>query len=470
MSNLLSPQLLLHLLQRFSKYSNQVEQIHSLLTTNGYFHITDQWINTLLYNTLIRAYLNLRQPRTTLLLFTHMLHHQAPPNNHTFPSVLKAITSISSPYLGFNSCCSFHGQCAKRGIVDDPFVQTSLMSVYSQMGDLSSAYKVFDEMHEPCIISQNAMLDAFGKNGEMGLAVSMFSGMAKRDIYSWTSVISGYYRNGCFREAIWLFGKMMVHEDVISGYLKPTEATFVSVLSSCANGEDGCSLNQGKQIHGYMIKIEKELSVFIGTSLIAFYGKMGCLGYAMNMFNSMAIKEVCTWNSIICSLASNGMERQVLDMFERMKSHALQPNEVTFVGVLSACARAKFVDLGLALFHSMSHDFNIAPRMEHYGCVVDLLGRAGLLEEAYRFVRSMPFKADATVLGALLSACRLHGAVELGNEVGRQLIHLQPYHSGRYVLLSSLFAGAEVWTRAAEFRKAMVDAGIQKVPAFSLVN
>ncbi|KAL2489881.1 putative pentatricopeptide repeat-containing protein [Forsythia ovata] len=263
---------------------------------------------------------------------------------------------------------------------------------------------------------------------------------------------------------------MMVHEDVISGYLKPNEATFVSVLSSCANLEDSCQLNQGKQIHGYMIKIEKELSVFIGTSLIAFYGKMGCLGYAMNMFNSMAVKEVCTWNSIICSLASNGRERQALDMFERMKARALQPNEVTFVGVLSACARAKFVDLGLALFQSMSHDFDIVPRMEHYGCVVDLLGRAGLLEEAYKFVRSMPFEADATVLGALLGACRLHRAVELGNEVGRRLLHLQPYHCGRYVLLSSLYAEAEIWDHAAEFRKAMVDAGIQKVPAFSLID
>ncbi|CAI9783599.1 unnamed protein product [Fraxinus pennsylvanica] len=367
-------------------------------------------------------------------------------------------------------CCSFHGQGVKRGVVDDPFVETSLISVYSQMGDLSSAYKMFDEMPEPCIVSQNAMLDAFGKNGEMGLAVSTFSGMAERDVYSWTSVISGYARNGCFREAIGLFGKMMVHEDVISGYLKPNEATFVSALSSCANLEDAFSLNQGKQIHGYMIKIEKELSVFIGTSLIAFYGKMGCLVYAMNMFNYMAVKEVCTWNSIICSLASNGMERHALDMFEKMKSQDLQPNEVTFVGVLSACARAKFVDLGLALFHSMSNDFGIAPKMEHYGCVVDLLGRAGLLEEAYKFVRSMPFEADDTVLGALLSACRLHGAVDLGNEVGRRLLHLQPYHSGRYVLLSSLFAGAEIWARAAEFRKAMVDAGIQKVPAFSLVN
>ncbi|KAK6158630.1 hypothetical protein DH2020_005944 [Rehmannia glutinosa] len=470
MSKVQSPELLLQLLQRFNKCSKQVKQVHSLLITHGHILITDRWINTLLYNTLIRTYLNLSRPHFSLILFIHMLHHRVLPNSHTFPSVLKATASLSQSHsispLGF----SFNAQCAKRGLLSDPFIRTSFITLYSQIGDVRSAQKMFDEIPQPCVVSHNAMLDASGKTGDMGLAISMFLNMPKRDVYSWTSIINGYVRNGCFRKAINFFMEMMTDEDVTRGLIRPTEATFVSVLSSCANVDDGFSLCQGKKIHGYMLRSEKELSVFAGTALIAFYGKMGCLNYAFKVFNAMPVKRVCTWNAMICSLASNGREIQALDMFETMKNSALSPNEVTFVGVLSACARKKLVDLGLKLFQSMSSDYAIIPRMEHYGCVVDLLGRAGLLKEAYEFVTSMPFKADASVLGALLGACRVHGDVDLGNEVGRRLLELQPGHCGRYVLLSSIYAGAEIWDHAAALRKAMAHAGIQKVPAFSIAD
>ncbi|KAL0324033.1 UNVERIFIED_CONTAM: putative pentatricopeptide repeat-containing protein [Sesamum calycinum] len=465
-----SPELLLQLLQRLNKCSKQVKQIHSLLITHGHLLITDQWTNTLLYNTLIRTYLNLASPSTSLHLFIHMLYHQAPPNSHTFPSVLKATASLSQSYNTSPIAYSLNTQCVKRGLLNDPFVRTSFLSLYSHIGDIRSAHKMFDEIPQPCIVSYNAMLDSFAKSGDMDSAISIFVRMPKRDVYSWTSVINGYGRNDCFREAISLFMEMMVDEDVIYGFLRPNEATFVSVLSSCANLDDKFAMYNGKQIHGYMVRSQKELSTFTGTALIAFYGKMGCLSYAFNVFNTMAVKKVCTWNAMICSLASNGRESQALDMFEMMKTSALCPNEVTFVGVLSACARKKLVDLGLELFQSMSRDFAIMPRMEHYGCIVDLLGRAGLLKEAYEFVASMPFEADASVLGALLGACRVHGDVDLGNEVGRRLLEMQPDHCGRYVLLSSIYAGAEIWDHAAALRKAMAHAGIQKVPAFSIAD
>ncbi|PIN02593.1 hypothetical protein CDL12_24887 [Handroanthus impetiginosus] len=465
-----SPEQFLQLLQCINKYSDQVKQVHSLLITHGYLLITNQWINTLLYNTLIRTYLNISRPKTSLVLFIHMLHDQALPNSHTFPSVLKAIGSLSQSHSIACMGYSFNAQCVKRGVLNDPFVRTSFLSLYSHIGDTKSAHKMFDEIPQPCIVSCNAMLDAFGKSGDMDLAMSMFLNMPKRDVYSWTSVINGYVHDGCHSEAIGIFTKMMADEDVFHGFLRPTEATFVSVLSSCSNLGDGYALYLGKQIHGYMLRNEEKLSVFIGTALIAFYGKLGCLSYAFQVFNTMAMKKVCTWNAMICSLASNGEETEALDMFKMMRTLGLCPNEVTFVGVLSACARAKLVDLGLELFQSMSHDFAIIPKMEHYGCVVDLLGRAGLLKEAYAFVKSMPFETDASVLGALLGACRVHGAVDLGNEVGRRLLELQPDHCGRYVLLSSIYAGAEIWDRAAALRKAMVHAGIQKVPAFSMAD
>ncbi|KAL3498954.1 hypothetical protein ACH5RR_041686 [Cinchona calisaya] len=395
-----------------------------------------------------------------------MLTHNASPNKLTFPSLIKAAATLLPP-LAFLSGQPLRGQTLKRGVSDDPFVQTSFVSLYAQLGDLVSALKMFDEIPQPCVVSCNAMLDAFGKNGDMGSAVLMFSRMSVRDVYSWTSVINGYARNGRFGEAIGFFGKMMVDKDVIGGVAKPNEATFVSVLSSCANFEGGGALHHGKQIHGYMVKNENVLTVFMGTALIAFYGKMGCFEYAYKLFSLMIVKEVCTWNAMICSLALNGREKDALETFRMMECC---PNEVTFVGVLSACARAKLVDLGLEIFHSMQCEFGIVPRMEHYGCVVDLLGRAGLLKEASEFMETMPFEADASVLGALLGACRIHGATDLANEVGQRIIKLQPQHSGRYVQLSSIYAGEERWDNAAAVRNLMRDAGVQKVPAYSMIH
>ncbi|KAF8409588.1 hypothetical protein HHK36_005666 [Tetracentron sinense] len=414
---------------------------------------------------MIRAHLNLGDPHKAILLFTHMLAHQAPPNNYTFPSLIKAASS--SPSLASLVGRPIHTQVIKHGLSFDPFIQTSLVSFYGQHGDLLDARNVFEEIPQPCIVSMNSMLDALGKNGDMDSALLLFERMPERDVVSWTSIINGFGSNGYFREATGFFKNMMVHEDVMGHFVIPNEATLVSALSSCSNLDGGGALYQGRQIHGYIIRNGIELTVFLGTALIAMYGKTGCLGNALKVFKRMVVKEVCTWNAMISSLASNGREKQALEMFEKMSVEGLHANEVTFVAVLTACARAKLVEPGLGLFQSMFHDFGVVPRMEHYGCVVDLLGRAGLLKEAVEFIKRMPFEPDATVLGALLGACKVHGAVELGNYVGRRLLELQPQHCGRYVVLSNIYAGAGRWGHAAELRSAMVDAGIRKIPAYS---
>lgn len=344
------------------------------------------------------------------------------------------------------------------------------MSLYAHLGELIDARKMFEEIPQPCIVAYNAMLDAFGKNGNMRSALLLFDCMPERDVVSWTSVIDGFGRNGCFHEAVKFFEKMTVHEDVMSCSLKPNEATYVSVLSSCANLDGGGSLYRGKQIHGYAIRNEIELTVFTQTALIDLYGKKGCLRSAVNVFGQMVFKEVCTWNAMMSSLASNGREMDALDAFEKMKVEGQHPNAVTFVAVLTACARGKLVELGLKLFKSMLHEFGIVPTMEHYGCIIDLLGRAGLLKEATDIISSMPFEPDGSVLGALFGACKIHGAIELANIVGQRLLDLQPRHCGCYVTLSNVNAVMEKWDHAADLRKAMVEAGIQKVPAYSLID
>jgi pentatricopeptide repeat protein len=342
--------------------------------------------------------------------------------------------------------------------------------MYSQFGYLLNACKVFDEISHPCIVEYNATLDAYAKNGDMGSACCLFKSMPKRDVVSWTSVINGFAKNGLFGEAIRLFREMMLHDDVKCCFVKPNEATYVSVLSSCANLDERGVLCIGKQIHGYIVRNEVFVTVFIGTALIDFYGKVGCLSNAIRVYNQMMVKKVCTWNAIISSLANNGREEQALDMFKKMKGEGLCPNEVTFIAVLTACARAKLVEIGLELFQSMAGEFGLVPIMEHYGCVVDLLGMAGLLREASEFIRRMSFEPDASALGALLGACKIHGAIDLGNEVGSRLLELQPQHCGQYVALSSIHVGVNRWGVAADIRKTMVEARIRIVPACSLID
>ncbi|KAL0560069.1 hypothetical protein IC582_000463 [Cucumis melo] len=360
-----SSEWLLQLLQRFLKNSTKIPQIHALLLTQGHLFNNSQTssnpkcLTTLLYNTLIRAYLTLNRPRFALLLYTQMLSQQTKPNFHTFPSIIKSAT-IYSPLLPK----LIHAHAFKIGVLTDPVVLTSFVSSYGDLRELGNARKVFDEITDPCIVAFNSMLDAFVKNGDLGSAVFMFRYMPERDVVSWTSVVNGFWWNGRFLEALWFFQMMMM-----SGSVKPNEATYV-----------------------------------------------------------------------------------------------------TFVAILTACARGKLVKLGLQLFQSMLYDFSIVPITEHYVCVVDLLGKAGLLREATEIIESMPFDPDASVLGALLSACKIHGAIELGNEVGRRLLVMQPRHCGRYVTLASMNAGAEKWNRAAVIRSVMADARIQKTPAYSRVD
>uniref|UniRef100_A0A0R0JMW0 Pentacotripeptide-repeat region of PRORP domain-containing protein n=2 Tax=Glycine max TaxID=3847 RepID=A0A0R0JMW0_SOYBN len=465
-----SGEFLLHLTQKCKKLQKQMKQIHSLIITNGHLHqhqnvpsssLSLPWMPTLLYNALISAY-HIHNHNKALSIFTHMLANQAPPNSHTFPPLLK----ISPLPLG----ATLHSQTLKRGLLSDGFILTTLLALYARNHLLPHARMVFEEFPMFCIVACNAMINAFSMNGDMEAAVALFERMPRRDVFSWTTVVDGFALKGNFGASIRFFRNMMNHKDVVAGLVKPNEATCSSVLSSCANLDGKAALDWGKQVHGYVVMNEVKLGVFVGTSLIHLYGKMGCLSNAENVFRVMVVREVCTWNAMISSLASHGREKNALDMFDRMKLHGLKPNSITFAAVLTACARGNLVREGLDLFRSMWYDFGIEPNLKHYGCVIDLLGRAGHIEEAAEIIRNMPFQPDASVLGAFLGACRIHGAIELGEEIGKNMLRLQTQHSGQYVLLSSMNAEKERWDRAANLRREIMEAGIQKIPAYSMLH
>ncbi|CAN6884544.1 hypothetical protein Bca4012_070209 [Brassica carinata] len=448
----------LHLLQRFLTSSNQIKQIHSvLLTTNALLASSRK--TKFVYNTLIRSYLTTRHHKTSLHLFNHMLANQVKPINLTFPALIKASSSSFSLPYGL----SLHSQALKRGVLTDPFLPTSFVQFYGEVGDLRSSRKVFDEMLDPCVVACNSMLDACGRNGEMGSAFELFRRMpVVPDVVSWTTVINGFGKNGSHSKAVTLFREMVV-------VVTPNEATLVSVLSSCANLDRG-GVHLGKQIHCYVIRKEIVLTATLGTALLDMYGKGGDLETALIIFDQVYDKKVCAWNAMISALASNGRPQKALEMFEMMKVRNVDPNGITLLAVLTACARSKLVELGVKLFSSICGEYKITPTSEHYGCLVDLIGRAGLLVDAVNFVKSLPFEADASVLGALLGACKIHEDAELGNKVGKQLIGLQPEHCGQYVALSTLKALGNNWAEAEEMRKVMIEGGIRKIPAYSVLS
>ncbi|CAA7408383.1 unnamed protein product [Spirodela intermedia] len=467
------------LVYRYRTRPTQLDQVHALLVTTGFFFLPwtlchsspspeeeDRGGSVFVYNILIAGSL-LRERRpdggpTALRLFIQMLAQQTRPNGYTFPPLVKSITS--SPRVSTGR--AVHAQLVRRGLVADNFVNSGMVKFYAQSGEVTAARKVFDENPRPDVASCNAMLDSLCKNRDVGSAKMIFDGVRFRDVVSWTTLINGFLVNGLPEEAIRLFRDMATGRGGVAPPPRPNEATLVCALSACASSLR-LPLLAGKQLHGYILRRGVRLTAFLGTALVDMYGKRGRARCAANVFEAMAEREVCTWNAMISALACNGEEARALGVFGAMAAHGVRPNGVTFVAALTACARARLVDAGMALFASMPRDHGIAPAMEHCGCVVDLLGRAALLDEAAEFIEGMPFAADASVWGALLGACRLHGNTALAAVAGARLLALQPRHAGRYAVLWNTYAGVGMWGSAARLKESMERAGVTKTAGCS---
>lgn len=277
--------------------------------------------------------------------------------------------------------------------------------------------------------------------------------------------MSGLSRGGRHRRAL----------EVFRGFLlgnmgrRLEEATLVSVFSACANLDGGEGLAAGMAVHAYLLRHEIELTAFLGTALVDMYGKHGRLDFCKSAFEIVCEKGVCTWNALLSALANHGKETEALVKFDMMRGEGFLPNQITFLAVLMACARAGLVEVGLYWFEAMVAEYRVAPLMVHYGCVVDLLGRAGRFGEAIQVIERMPFAADASVWGALLGACKLHGNVELAVEIGQKLISLGPQQSGRYMTIRNVYLEDGNWYAGSRMGEVMQEAGIKKAVGQSSV-
>ncbi|XP_011624162.2 pentatricopeptide repeat-containing protein At2g29760, chloroplastic-like [Amborella trichopoda] len=343
----------------------------------------------------------------------------------------------------------------------DVRVGNALLGMYGKCGCIEKARRVFDEMPERSLVSWVSMMHAYGVVKRVEEARKIFDEMPERNAVAWTCMVGVYARVGSFAEALKLFKEMQCAS------VKPNEATLVSITSICAHMG---ALELGRWVHSLMGEHGIKLSIRLGTSLIDMYSKCGTLELALMVFHEMPERNVNSWTAMIVGLALHGEGKGAIDLFSHMEGQGLKPNCVAFVGVLSACSHAGLVDEGLHYFELMSSRYHLEPKIEHYGCLVDLLGRAGRLREAREFIESMPFEPNSAVLGALMGACLAHGNLELGEWVGRWLLELEPHHCGRYIVLSNIYASCKRWDEALNVRKMMDERGVYKKPGFSWVE
>jgi pentatricopeptide repeat protein len=311
------------------------------------------------------------------------------------------------------------------------------------------------------VVSWTSLITGYSQWGFVDEAFEVFELMPERNSVSWNAMIAAYVQSNQFHEAFALFDRMRAEKVALDKFVA------ASMLSACTGLG---ALEQGKWIHGYIEKSGIELDSKLATTIIDMYCKCGCLEKAFEVFNGLSHKGISSWNCMIGGLAMHGKGEAAIQLFKEMEKEKVAPDNITFVNVLSACAHSGLVEEGRYYFNYMVEVHGIEHTTEHFGCMVDILGRAGMLEEARELINEMPTSPDAGVLGALLGACKIHKNIELGEEIGKRVIELEPNNSGRYVLLANLYANAGRFEEVANVRKLMNDRGVKKVAGFSMIE
>ncbi|THG22967.1 pentatricopeptide repeat-containing protein At4g02750-like [Camellia sinensis] len=395
-----------------------------------------------------------------------------------------------------------------------------MVSGFVRCGRIEEAGRLFDEMPWRNVISYTAMIDGYAQNGEIERARALFDCMPRKNAVSWTVMISGYVENGRFDEARELFDQMpnknvVATTAMITGYCKegkmenarilfqeiqsrdlvsynamitgcaqngrgeealklliqmlrrgmqPDHSTLVSALTACSSL---ASLKEGRQTHVIILKNGFDSHVSVCNALVTMYSKCGGIFDSELAFAHLGNPNLVSWNTIIAAFAQHGLYGKALAFFNNMRLGGFDPDGITFLSLLSACGHSGMVNESLHRFDSMIENYKISPRPKHYACLVDLLGRAGKLEKAYKMIHEMPFEADSGVWGALLAGCRAHSNVELGQLAAEKIVELDCRNSGAFIVLSNIYAAAGMWKEVRRVRGLMKEKGVKKQPAYS---
>lgn len=480
------------------------------------------------WNSMIGGYVQVGGFDLSFGLFFEMLQCGVGPSPVTLASLIQACAGIGRLELG--KC--IHGFLVGFGMGSDVLVLTSLVDMYGKIGDVGSARRVFDLMPMKNLVSWNAMIsvyvqnglvpeafeifcgllsssggfdsaivvsllqgcaqiaalgfgkilhccalrrglevnlvmstaivDMYAKCGALDMAGSVFDRMKERNVISWTAMLVGLAQNGCAEEALELFGQMRDQG------ITANSVTLVSLIHACAHVG---SLKKGRSIHAYLIRHGFMLNEINLTALLDMYAKCGKIDSAERVFDNRSIsKDVILWNAMITSYGIHGHGQKAISVFSQMKEEGLEPNETTFISLLSACSHSGLVEEGISLFDAMDRDHGIRPSDKHYACLVDLLGRAGKLKEAEALIDRMPFEPSSSVLEALLSGCRTHKNIDLGIQTADRLLGLDARNPGIYVMLSNIYAEGRRWSEVDKVRSLMNKRGLSKTPGYSLIE
>ncbi|KAM3322135.1 pentatricopeptide repeat-containing protein, mitochondrial [Capsicum chacoense] len=334
----------------------------------------------------------------------------------------------------------------------------AMVAGYVECGELELALELFREAPVKGVIARTAIVTGYMRSGNTEMAEKMFQEMTGKSMVTWNTMISGYIENGRAED-----GMKLVKEMMGSG-IKVNDSTLSSLLLGCSNLS---ALKLGKQVHQHVVKSPLYLDMTVGTSLISMYSKCGVFEDAWKLFLEMPTKDVVTWNAMISGYAQHGESKKALSLFDEMKSKRIKPDWITFVGVLSACNHAGLVNLGIQYFEQMQSAYGVKPKPDHYTCMVDLLGRAGKLNEAVDLIRKMQFKPHIALFGSLLGACRIHRNLEVAEFAAKNLLALEPTNAAGYVQLANVYAAKNQWEGVSKVRKSMKENKVIKTPGYS---
>ncbi|XP_061348413.1 putative pentatricopeptide repeat-containing protein At3g05240 [Gastrolobium bilobum] len=390
--------------------------------------------NVVAWTCLIAGYVNNDQPYAALKVFEDMNHWGVEPNEITMVNALIACARSRDIDAGR----WVHERIRKAGY--DPFMSSSNSN----------------------IILATAILEMYAKCGSLKTARDLFNKMPQRNVVAWNSMINAYNQYERHKEALDLFF------DMWDNGFYPDKATFLSVLSVCAHQ---CGLALGQTVHAYLLKSSIATDIAMATALLDMYAKTGDLGSARKIFSGLEKKDVVMWTSMINGLAMHGHGNEALNMFQIMQEDSsLVPDHITYIGVLFACSHVGLVEEAQKHFYLMTKMYGIMPEREHYGCMVDLLSRAGHFREAERLMETMTVQPNVAIWGALLNGCQIHDNVSVANQVKVRLTELEHVQSGIHVLLSNIYAKAGKWENVNMTRKVMRHKRITKTIGHSSVE
>ncbi|XP_042021329.1 LOW QUALITY PROTEIN: pentatricopeptide repeat-containing protein At1g53600, mitochondrial-like [Salvia splendens] len=409
------------------------------------------------------------------------------------PTILTVVFESCGRIGRFREGWQVHGLLSRLGFEYDLFLGNSVIAMYSKFGFVNEARSLFDMMSEKDLVSWNSLLYGYIQAGMLEEANELFNKMDSKDPVSWTTLITGFSSRGMTGECSALFSKMPKPDDVawtalISAFvnneeheeafcrfsqmicdgIRPNPLTLSSLLSASSNL---ASLNLGLQIHDFAIKLVMEHDLSIQNALVSMYSKCGSVEDAYKIFKSITTHpNIVSFNSMIMGFAHNGYGEEALGLFTQLVDGGHNPTEVTLLGVLSACTHAGLVEEGRRHFKSMRDLFKLDPGPDHYACMVDLLGRAGLLDEALNLIKTMPVKPHAGVWGALLGASRVHMRLDLANLAAQTIIQLEPDNATPYVVLSDTYGIAGKRRDEEEIRLSKRLRGVKKSPGCSWIT